>query len=439
MNEIKNKFILTAFLILFCIITSYLIVFIDYEVGLFFIIVISGTCLLLFDPIYALYGVFFTANIFNPSIRISFVNIYASNALIILAFVFLVFNKLIGKKKKLLYSTIDLPMIFFIIYIFSSIKLNSISIQSKRVMAYVVFSLMYFVSLNILDSREKIMKMLRVILFSSFAGSLIIIYTFYFSRFRGSDLRGFGNFGNPNAAGQYLISVIPFLFYFVINKKNPIYKIMFFFISFSLMLTLSRASIFSLMISFVFMVTIFKKNYWYFLFAVICSAGVIFYPPVWERLLNIINLKDNSLLARITLWGDALSQFADSPLFGIGVGKFMGSALPYDSKTFNIAFNMFITILTENGVTGLLLYLWIWAGVFFSSFRFYFNSVDIDFSKLSFFVIISLIAINIMSLAEDPIVAIMANWVTGFNFALIFLLRSYSIENPDNISHISSN
>jgi hypothetical protein len=77
--------------------------------------------------------------------------------------------------------------------------------------------------------------------------------------------------------------------------------------------------------------------------------------------------------------------------------------------------------------------------VFFSAFKFYFKSKDIAFSQLSFFVIISLIAINIMSLAEDPIVAVMANWVTGFNFALIFLLRSYSIESPDNISHISSN
>ncbi|MCK9225251.1 MAG: O-antigen ligase family protein, partial [Candidatus Muirbacterium halophilum] len=204
-------------------------------------------------------------------------------------------------------------------------------------------------------------------------------------------------------------------------------------------LTLSRASIFSLMIAFIFMITLFKKNYWYFFFTLIGTIAIIFYPPVWERLISIISFKDHSLLARVTLWTDALSQFRNSPLFGIGVGNFVGSAIPYDSKSFNIAFNMFITILCENGVTGLLIYIWIWISVFYSSFTFYFKSKDEDFINLTFFVIISLIAINIMSIAEDPIVAIMANWVTGFNLSLIFILRSHSDKSTDNIPYISSN
>ena len=87
----------------------------------------------------------------------------------------------------------------------------------------------------------------------------------------------------------------------------------------------------------------------------------------------------HNVLARIMFWTYALRRFAESPIFGIGFGRYndgtTGQAgiegLVYmvfgGKKIFSVgnAHNSYIHILCETGILGLVLFLWLWYCIYF--------------------------------------------------------------------------
>ncbi|MGM0609127.1 MAG: O-antigen ligase family protein [Candidatus Muiribacteriota bacterium] len=437
-NNLNQTFIF-AFVLFYLIFISFVIVNFDYEIVFFILIFTAGTFLLLYEPLYALIGVFFCANIFNPSLRLGFINIYASNALLIASFIFLILNRITGRGKNFFHTNAELPVFLFFIIALSTIRPDTITEQTKRILAYGVFFLSYIVSVNMLKDKKTLIKFLEIIFHISFIGSVYVLYTFIFSPFLGAALRGYGAFINPNAYGVYMLCFLPLFIYFAFKKNIIIYKFQSLIMVFGFVSTISRSAIFSLAVSFVFINVFFKRNYWYFLFSFLLFLTIIFYPPVFERVQDIATFTDQSLLARITLWKDAINQFKTSPLAGIGAGNFIGSALPYDSRPFNGAFNQFFTILAEMGVIGFFVYLWFTVIVIFYMIKGYFAIKSRFYANLILAILCSTIAFQSLSFAEDPLMAIMANWAYGIIIGIFYAIWRFELyESDDNISHIRS-
>ncbi|PLX16139.1 MAG: hypothetical protein C0601_10975 [Candidatus Muiribacterium halophilum] len=430
--ENKSAIFIFIFLLIFGALISFLMVDQNYESAFFVIIIFASVLLLSFSLLYGLVGIFLMANLFNPSLKIGFINIYASNALIIVTFFLLFINILTSKRKKLIHTSIELPFTLFAIYALSTLRPSTLPGQSKRIMAYLLFVCAYFITVNLLTNRKKIDYLNKVIFFSSSLGSIYVLYTFFFRPFRGSNLRGYGMFGNPNAFGEYMLVLFPLLVFFSLNKRNFLLKACLMISFMGFISSISRTAISSLLVSFVLINVFFKRNYLYFITSIIVIIAILAYPPVYERFVGVINLTDTSILSRVTLWKDAWSQFKANTLLGIGVGNFIGSAIPYDSKPFNNAFNMYLTILVEMGVIGFFLYLWFWIILFRDMIKSYYTKISVSEKNFVLTVITSCFAFQFLSLAEDPLIAIMANWTIGVVVGIFYAKQHINLEQQQN-------
>jgi len=97
-----------------------------------------------------------------------------------------------------------------------------------------------------------------------------------------------------------------------------------------------------------------------------------------EREWNIVGPQHN-VLARVMFWTYALRRFSQSPIFGIGFGRYNDSSLELSGKEGFIymafggekrlgagsAHNSYLHTLCESGLLGLALLLWLWSSIYF--------------------------------------------------------------------------
>ncbi len=93
---------------------------------------------------------------------------------------------------------------------------------------------------------------------------------------------------------------------------------------------------------------------------------------------NLIGAQHN-VLARVMFWTYALRRFSQSPIFGIGFGRYNDSSLELvgiegfvymafgGKKIFSVgnAHNSYLHTLCETGLVGLALLLWLWSSIYF--------------------------------------------------------------------------
>lgn len=427
MIHLKRNLYFFIVLFLITIISSYLLVFVSYKAAFSLIIIFASSLLLSYNPRLGFILIFASANLYNPSLRIGFINIYLSNALILVTGVFFVFHYFLLGSKPLNHTPVELPIMLFFILAITTIRPATIDNQLKRIMAYGIFTTSYFLTVNLIRNKEHIWVLLKGIYFTTLAGSFYTIYTFMMSPFRGKTFRGYGAFINPNTLGHYMVIVLPLLAVYLIYRKKTVLYIGMIPIVLSFLSSISRTAILSLFLSVVFYNLLFKRNYWYFLGLFLFSVAILFVPAVNSRFLSVITLHDTSVLARIAIWKDAIRQFSQSPFYGVGVGNFFGSAVPYDSKIFNNAFNMFMTVLVEMGAVGILIYIYFWAEIFKYVFKMAKNSTDNLFKSLSKATFVVIISFHLISFSEDPLIAILSNWVIGVSIGLFFSIWKQQI------------
>jgi O-antigen ligase len=97
-----------------------------------------------------------------------------------------------------------------------------------------------------------------------------------------------------------------------------------------------------------------------------------------ERDENLVGASEN-ILARVMFWTYALRRFSQSPIFGIGFGRYNDSSLDLagieglvymafgGEKMFSVgnAHNSYFHTLCESGLVGLTLLLWLWSSIYF--------------------------------------------------------------------------
>ncbi len=187
--------------------------------------------------------------------------------------------------------------------------------------------------------------------------------------------RSSGTLSHPNNLGALLVMLLPAILYSRENsifKKYPfIFVNLLILISGAVFVTYSRVSIaLALMVLSVTFITNFKniitsyKRYILYVLIIIMSFIAVLAPGIIYRLSTIPEVLDpgNTLDARVKVIQEAFSQVIQSPIFGVGINRFIeiASAAPttdlFDlvtpSKLGDIH-NLFIQMATGLGVPGL--------------------------------------------------------------------------------------
>lgn len=284
----------------------------------------------------------------------------------------LVFLAIYITRKKLSFSNLSFlspPFILFILAIcvsvvFSQNKLNSF----RELYKYIIGPLLFFTAASL--PREDKSSVIRVIVFTGLAVSLLAIYQYFlgFGHTLGylaekninfsfaldylSRKRAFLPFLTPAALGGYLAMAVPLFF---INKNKiwlafPVFLALFFTGSLGAFLSL----FFALFIYF-FRERKFNKSRIALLFGLLVLLIIVF---IYRYALRVEHSQPFfSAVMRIGYWKDALGVIREHPLAGVGIGNFNLNVSRY-------AHNSYLQIWAEAGILGLTAFIWIVCVVF---------------------------------------------------------------------------
>jgi O-antigen ligase len=152
--------------------------------------------------------------------------------------------------------------------------------------------------------------------------------------------------------------------------------------------------------------------------------SLAFLPPVQERILDAFQNQHQSLTQgmnsfawRLTLWSDSIPLIMDRPLFGYGLTMFKQSS-PLFSKWAQIggsgAHNVYIELLFETGIIGLVAYLAIYF-ILIKQVLFYYKHLQGDRQKgVAAMVLVYVIGYLIVCAIDNLQQVLVANWYVWF-------------------------
>ncbi len=231
-----------------------------------------------------------------------------------------------------------------------------------------------------------------------------------------------------NATGSVIAiaSIFSLAFFLESNKKEKIsYAGILTLLLIALMITKSRGSLIAFVVAIFFMIWINSRSFIKFIrnffILIALSAPFIFVTGAYRRIAQIINFYDENILTRFDLWDKAIYLFKQSPIIGVGFGRYNDMVWEnYDMidlsgyprifalyKTpgfvFNTsnAHNSYLHFMAETGVIGLILIISFWIFCFIIIFKSYRSTKDVFSKKIYLSVIGSIIALFILSLTEN--------------------------------------
>ncbi|MCK5685101.1 O-antigen ligase family protein [bacterium] len=396
------------------------------------------------NPESALYTVIAVSAIYNPYMKAEFGK-GATLAVILLAFSFvmIVVKRILIQNKRLHTTATDvIILIFFALCILSTVKTIEFTNAKRRILEYILLFMGYYLSLIIFKKKAIFNQFFTVLFLSSFVGSAYGIYTRFANPFYGSVERAYGSFINPNSFGLYLCLILPFNITFLSMKIKEIdrkRKIFLFFnlivLAMALFFSKSRTSWLGFMISSTYLFMQVKRKAALIIIITIFFSIIFVVPEFSDRLFHLVDLQDSALQARFVLWEKAANQVIENMTTGIGIGNFKEQPLPFNSKYFDISFNMYLTICAELGIFGILLFV----GMLFTT-TVYFRS-RLYLIKDPFLLAIGHGAFAVFignlfqGLFEDTILAIYTNWLFGIVWGIIFAVIHISRKNIQKRDH----
>lgn len=289
--------------------------------------------------------------------------------------------KLIRGKRVVKFETVDISVMAFMAILFSGgiISLSPLSLKPALLMVCLLIG--YFLTVQLIRSREWLIRCSVSAVISATLVSLYGIFTYYsgagyYSRawldntmFNGISNRAVSTLENPNMLGEYLILLIPIAVVMIIGKNEGLRKIPALFCTgimcACLLLTWSRGAWLALIVSLVCLVFM-----WHYRSIWLVIAGAVSIPflpyilpaSIISRFSSIGNMSDSSTSYRVYIWRASVNMIKDNWLAGIGIGEnawsrmyplysFMGiEAAPHSH-------NLFIQIWLELGIFGILAFL----------------------------------------------------------------------------------
>ena len=169
------------------------------------------------------------------------------------------------------------------------------------------------------------------------------------------------SFRHYNALATYLVFVLSLALALLISRKNLWHKIVLYSIvlllTFSLILTFSRAGWFAFIFSMILMLTL-SRRIGRFIPVLIFFAVVIFaVPDLRERF--VFTFQKGGDTDRLVVWRAAIEMIKDNPFLGKGIGTFMAYFHKYAPPALYVryAHNCYLQIWAESGIFSLLAFL----------------------------------------------------------------------------------
>ncbi len=294
------------------------------------------------------------------------------------------FLKLICGKRTLRMDLMDQTVFLFLLLMIGGGVAAASRGSLKPMMVYVAFMLAYFLVVNLIRSMEWLMRCLVGAAGSCTVVALYGLYQNFFGvveqTWQDSDMfstikgRVVSTFENPNVLAEYLIMVLPLLLAMFLLNRNP--KVCFALAlciavnGGCLIFTWSRGAWLGFLIgTVIFLLMTSRHTLTAMLFALL---GVPFLPfvlpdSITQRFMSIGNLGDSSTSYRVNIWKGVIDMLQDYWPTGIGIGYdsfklvYPGYALSAIEKAPH-AHNLFLQILVEIGIVGLIVFL---AAMFF--------------------------------------------------------------------------
>lgn len=289
--------------------------------------------------------------------------------------------KLIVGKRSVKFRLVDIMLVIFSALILAGGIITSGGEKSlASAIMYVILLLMYFLVVNLINTKEWLDRCLSAIAIPSgiVAAVGILGYTAVNMPGRWIDAGMFANiesravatFDNPNMLATYLILTAPFLWLYLVRRETSgsgkVIAVLATLASTGCMiLTWSRGGWLGMIAAaMVFFVANYKYTLKYFLVMGLSSPLWINLLPgnITNRFASIGNLADSSTYYRLYTWKGTLRMLADHYLGGIGVGDsafshvyplyaYVGTEITAHSH------NLFLELVVELGVMGLVMFL----------------------------------------------------------------------------------
>ena len=265
-----------------------------------------------------------------------------------------------------------------------------------------------------------------------------------------------------NATGSVYALVSIFLLAFFLWERNKkfkiVYIIMFVLCLTGLFLTRSRGSYISFGVGAIVVLWIYFRSFNKFIKALIVMVAalvpIIFISGAYKRILQIFDFKEANISWRTILFERAMYMFRQSPIFGVGFGRFNDINFPdmtnnfsfnnmhvflgypklvsfFMEGTFNFndahAHNSYAQFLAETGIIGLGLIILFWILCFKIIFRGYFVVKDESVKKIFLSVMGGIIALFTISFTENyfasPTILMCISMVTSLSLGLYWQER----------------
>ncbi|TDX50931.1 O-antigen ligase family protein [Orenia marismortui] len=300
--------------------------------------------------------------------------------------------------------------LIFVSVLLSPYKITAIygkSLRSEGFLAWLAYVLIFFLAINVVDSKKKIKKVTEYLLASATIVSIYGILQYY-----GVDpltdprqikhgFRAFATFGNPDFAGSYIAMLFPFSFilYFYAKNKNEVLilgAITTLFYGMLIATGTRSAYLGVIVVAILILYLIFgeiaikKKRLFYLLILLICVTFIfnITHDSYFsKRLLSIFsdgitlikgskNEVDKVGSLRMFIYKTSIPLLAKNPLFGSGPDTFH-LVYPLEKYSKYVGKNQvldkahceYLQIAITMGIPALLAYLWFLSKVLIINFR----------------------------------------------------------------------
>jgi len=261
-------------------------------------------------------------------------------------------------------------------------------------------------------------------------------YIFLINEYESPMLVGLNNAHNATGSVYALASIFALAFTLKSHKKKKIYYIIILLLCIAgLVMTQSRGSYIGFIIGALLVIWLYFRSILKFVITMTAIAAasipLIFFTDLGDRFIRMLDFSDiynYAILGRLNLWKKALYLFRQSPIFGVGFGRFNDMSytvndygytltrldefvgIPkifytYHAPNFDFsaahAHNSYLQFLAETGIVGLGLIIFFWIFCYRIIIRAY-NQTGDEFSRKIYLSCLGSIAVLfVMSLTEN--------------------------------------
>ncbi len=316
-------------------------------------------------------------------------NFPSFNINIILGFFVFFFSAffLLKNIKKTVRTPLFWPIATFLTVLSASIFYSMDPTASLReIIRLATIFFLYLLAYQVISNKKDFYLLVKVVLLSYLLPSLAALFQYFFGLGLSDQFGGFqrvyGTFAHPNPFAFYSFLIVSLSLALGLKKisqepknnqgNNLLFIVLIFVFSlFVLFVTHTRSALACLAVL-IFVLGLFKYRK-IFLFGFLLFLGVYLFSEVFQqRIWELISLDPyGSVVWRFRLWEDMLPLFLWQPFIGYGLETFTKLAEFYRGFKWGSleAHNDYLKILIENGILGLISYLWLMLAVLFFLFK----------------------------------------------------------------------